>query len=168
MTSFNEWWEENYGEFSGQSPQTKRKMNAAYDVGVEHQQAKVEELQAENQRLANGNTSYYNQAIKQNERIEELQNRLKQAYEDIDTFATAHEALEKHVDRDRSLIQFTQSANRDLIAERDELQKRLDLVLKVVQSMRNEVKHGHMGNEEARMLSNFADDLEQALKGGGE
>ncbi|QXB47677.1 hypothetical protein [Acinetobacter seifertii] len=45
MTSFNEWWEENYGEFSGQSPQTKRKMNAAYDVGVEHQQAKVEELQ---------------------------------------------------------------------------------------------------------------------------
>lgn len=45
MDTFQKWWEENYGEFSGQSPQTKRKMNMAYDVGVEHQQAKVEELQ---------------------------------------------------------------------------------------------------------------------------
>lgn len=47
MDTFDTWWEENYGEFSGQSPQTKRKMNMAYDVGVEHQQAKVEELQVQ-------------------------------------------------------------------------------------------------------------------------
>lgn len=45
MDTFDKWWEENYGEFSGQSAQTKRKMNMAYDVGVEHQQAKVEGLQ---------------------------------------------------------------------------------------------------------------------------
>ena len=50
--------------------------------------------------------------------------------------------------------------------EVDELQKRVDATLKVVQSMRNEVKHGHMSDEEVQMLSSFADELEQALKGG--
>jgi len=48
----------------------------------------------------------------------------------------------------------------------DELQKRVNSTLKVVQSMRNEVKHGHMSDEEVQMLSSFADDLEQALKDG--
>ena len=48
----------------------------------------------------------------------------------------------------------------------DELQKRVDAALKVVQSMRNEVKHGHMSDEEVQMLSSFADELEQALKWG--
>ena len=47
----------------------------------------------------------------------------------------------------------------------DDLQKRVDATLKVVQSMRNEVKHGHMSDEEVQMLSSFADELEQALKG---
>lgn len=32
--------------------------------------------------------------------------------------------------------------------------------------MRNEVKHGHMSDEEVQMLSSFADELEQALKVG--
>ena len=50
----------------------------------------------------------------------------------------------------------------------DELQKRVDSTLKVVQSMRNEVKHGHMSDEEVQMLSSFADELEQALKGGSD
>lgn len=44
--------------------------------GFQHQQAKVEELQQENLRLAYGNTSYYNQAVKQNEIIDELQKRV--------------------------------------------------------------------------------------------
>ena len=52
--------------------------------------------------------------------------------------------------------------------EVDDLQKRVDATLKVVQSMRNEVKHGHMSDEEVQMLSSFADELEQALKGGEE
>lgn len=43
------------------------------------QQAKVEELQQENLRLAYGNTSYYNQAVKQNEIIEGLQKRVDAA-----------------------------------------------------------------------------------------
>lgn len=42
----------------------------------QHQQAKVEEVQQENLRLAYGNTSYYNQAVKQNEIIDELQKRV--------------------------------------------------------------------------------------------
>lgn len=66
----------------------------------------------------------------QQAKVEELEGKLKQAYEDVDTFATAHEALEKHVERDRSIIQFTQRANKDLIAERDELQKRVDAAIK--------------------------------------
>lgn len=52
------------------------------------------------------------------------------------------------------------------VAKSDELQKRVDATLKVVQSMRNEVKHGHMSDEEVQMLSSFAEELEQALKGG--
>lgn len=47
----------------------------------------------------------------------------------------------------------------------DELQKRVDSILKVVQSMRNEVKHGHLSEDESQTLSSYADDLEQALKG---
>ncbi|SSS75975.1 hypothetical protein [Acinetobacter baumannii] len=46
------------------------------DLVWQHQQAKVEELQQENLRLAYGNTSYYNQAVKQNEIIETLQKRV--------------------------------------------------------------------------------------------
>ncbi|MEN8419346.1 hypothetical protein ABFO76_03505 [Acinetobacter baumannii] len=66
----------------------------------------------------------------QQAKVEELETKLKQAYEDVDTFATAHEALEQRVDRDRSLIQFTQRANKDLIAERDKLQKQIDALEK--------------------------------------
>lgn len=47
----------------------------------------------------------------------------------------------------------------------DELQKRVDSILKVVQSMRNEVKHGHLSEDESQTLSSYADELEQALKG---
>ena len=47
----------------------------------------------------------------------------------------------------------------------DELQKRVDSALKVVQSMRNEVKHGHLSDDESQTLSGYANDLEQALKG---
>ena len=57
----------------------------------------------------------------------------------------------------------------DLVKEKqskvDELQKRVDSILKVVQSMRNEVMHGHMSEDESQTLASYADDLEQALKG---
>lgn len=104
----------------------------------------------------------------QQAKVEELETKLKQAYEDVDTFATAHEALEQRVDRDRSIIQFTQQANKDLIAERDELQKRVDAA-----------KH-YLGNiftgdsfEDACHLKDLLDildgkiveEIEQALKG---
>lgn len=50
----------------------------------------------------------------------------------------------------------------------DELQKKVDSALKVVQSMRNEVKHGHLSDDESQTLSGYANDLEQALKGGSD
>ena len=56
----------------------------------------------------------------------------------------------------------------DMSKEKDELQKRVDAALKVVQSMRNEVKHGHLSDDESQTLSSYANDLEQALKGGFE
>ncbi|MDC5470534.1 hypothetical protein NRA45_15120 [Acinetobacter baumannii] len=56
-------------------------MKEAFDAGQQSQQAKVEELQQENLRLAYGNTSYYNQAVKQNEIIDELQKRVDKALE---------------------------------------------------------------------------------------
>lgn len=52
----------------------------------QHQQAKVEKLQQENLRLAYGNTSYYNQAVKQNEIIDELQKRIDKALKIQDEF----------------------------------------------------------------------------------
>lgn len=88
------------------------------------------------------------------DRVNELEGKLKQADEDVDTFATAHEALEQRVDRDRSLIQFTQKANKDLIAERDELQKRVDAALELC-------KKG------GALSSCLAMRVEKALKGEG-
>ncbi|HGW3737662.1 TPA: hypothetical protein ACNH0K_003805 [Acinetobacter baumannii] len=89
---------------------------------------------------------------------EKLETKLKQAYEDVDTFATAHEALEQRVDRDRSLIQFTQRANKDLIAGRDELQKRVDAALAVL----TEYYTGSYDESPDLVV-----DIEQALKGEG-
>ena len=47
-----------------------------------------------------------------------------------------------------------------------ELQKRLDAALKVAQSIRKEIEHGHLSDDESQTLSSYANDLEQALKGG--
>ncbi|MFW1776599.1 hypothetical protein ACG9XQ_05595 [Acinetobacter baumannii] len=57
----------------------------------QRQQAKVEELQQENLRLAYGNTSYYNQAVKQNEIIEKLQKR-------VDSIREVLEELQEQAD----------------------------------------------------------------------
>ncbi len=58
--------------------------------------------------------------------------------------------------------------NVDLREKNGELQKRVVSTLKVVQSMRNEVKHGHLSDDESQTLSSYANDLEQALKGGSD
>lgn len=47
----------------------------------------------------------------------------------------------------------------------DELQKRLDAALIVAQSIRKEIEHGHLSDDEAKTLASYADDLEQAIKG---
>ena len=50
----------------------------------------------------------------------------------------------------------------------DELQKRVDAALIVAQSIRKEIEHGHLSDDESQTLSSYADDLEQALKGGSD
>lgn len=47
----------------------------------------------------------------------------------------------------------------------DELQKRVDASSKVLESIRKEIKHGHLSDDESQTLSSYANDLEQALKG---
>ena len=89
----------------------------------------------------------------QQAKVEELEGKLKQAYEDVDTFATAHEALEQRVDRDRSLIQFTQRANKDLIAERDSLKNQLSLQLQRVKAF----------EEELTSSRNYGDELQKRV-----
>lgn len=46
-----------------------------------------------------------------------------------------------------------------------ELQKRVDAAIRVAQSIRKEIEHGHLSDEEIQVLSSYADELEQALKG---
>lgn len=48
----------------------------------------------------------------------------------------------------------------------NELQKRVDAVTNVLKSIRKEIEHGHLSDDEAKTLASYADDLEQALKGG--
>ena len=50
----------------------------------------------------------------------------------------------------------------------DELQNRVDDSNKVLESMRKEIEHGHLSDDESKTLSSYANDLEQALKGGNE
>ncbi len=50
----------------------------------------------------------------------------------------------------------------------DELQKRVDAALIVAQSIRKEIEHGHLSDDEAKTLASYADELEQALKGGSD
>lgn len=47
----------------------------------------------------------------------------------------------------------------------DELQKRVDAVTNVLKSIRKEIEHGHLSDDESQTLSSYANDLEQALKG---
>ncbi len=47
----------------------------------------------------------------------------------------------------------------------DELQKIINASNKVLESMRKELEHGHLSDDQYKTLSIYADDLEQALKG---
>ncbi len=50
--------------------------------------------------------------------------------------------------------------------EVDELQNLVHAALIVAQSIRKEIEHGHLSDDEAKTLASYADELEQALKGG--
>jgi len=54
---------------------------------------------------------------------------------------------------------------KDLEHRNGELQKRVDASSKVLESIRKEIKHGHLSDDESQTLSSYANDLEQALKG---
>lgn len=45
MKGFDEWFEEEYGNYSGQSDKSKAKMYIAYEAGAQSRQAEVDELQ---------------------------------------------------------------------------------------------------------------------------
>jgi hypothetical protein len=154
-----DWYESQFGY--RYSPDSLRGKDwAIWQKAWQHQQAKVVELQAENQRLANGNTSYYNQAIKQNELIEELQNRLKQAYEDIDTFAEAHErecGFKAQLAKENVDLQKRVDSIREVL---DELQEQADVIRKRGQKFQDSTFLAS-----ADMMEICIKELEQALKG---
>lgn len=112
----------------------------------QHQQSKVDDLQQENQRLANGNTSYYNQAIKQNDIIDELQKQKSLQELEINQIA---------------------QANQQWQLKCGELQKRVDAVKKLIQDYKDEEKELELKEwEQSTIYGRIAIELEQALKGG--
>ncbi|AYP69012.1 hypothetical protein [Acinetobacter phage vB_AbaM_IME284] len=84
-------------------------------------------------------------------KMEELQNRV----DELDDLLQSKQAL-----LDKVWIRTTEM-NKCL----DEILEREKGVIKVIESMRNEVKRGHMEDEVTQMLSSFANDLKLALHG---
>ncbi|MDV4269682.1 hypothetical protein MSG87_00810 [Acinetobacter baumannii] len=92
----------------------------------------------------------------QQAKVEELEGKLKQAYEDVDTFAEAHE-------RECGF-------KAQLAKDKAELQKRVDAATKQAQNALQYVEEDMRGNHEflqMAMIRTFKD-LEQALKGEGQ
>lgn len=120
-----------------------------------------EELQRRNQMLNDNIKEQGQKLVYQNEVIETQSEKLL-------GLRNEKAELQKNINLLKEALDIKEQLNQKLREREDELQKRVNSTLKVVQSMRNEVKHGHMSDEEVQMLSSFADDLEQALNGGGE
>ena len=118
-SEFSKWFEryENNNEYAA-----KLIAKDAYELGLQHQQSKVDELQA----------------------------KLDQAYEDIETFATAHQ---------RECEFKNQFAK-----EKYELQKRVDAALKLLVENSIDFYEAFESGKNSRIVD--ADELEQALKGG--
>ncbi|MFJ1518482.1 hypothetical protein ACG59Z_01080 [Acinetobacter sp. ABJ_C1_1] len=149
MNTFDTWWEENYGEFSGQSPQTKRKMNMAYDVGVEHQQAKVEELQKQNAWLSDV-------AERENKRA----NKLKEEH-------VSTTVLLGKVEQQKAELQKRGDSLEEILKKATEL---VELNIETVERIRDKAKDMHERNYKVSMLyllKPIRRVLEQALKGEG-
>ncbi|MGQ0692606.1 hypothetical protein ACT4WE_11910 [Acinetobacter baumannii] len=117
-------------------------MNGAFAIHRK-MQAKVEELQQENLRLAYGNTSYYNQAVKQNEIIEGLQKQFDQ-----------HDKLLLQRNKD---VQELYDINAKHVAEKAEMQKRVDKCQQIIQKW----------NGGGYDIFDVFKEIEQALKGEG-
>ena len=119
---FEEAWKQNRHVWES----TKCLAQAMYLAGEQHQQSKIDELQA--------NFDQHDQWLGQRNRdVQEL-----------------NDIIAKHV------------------AEKDELQKIINASNKVLESMRKELEHGHLSDDQYKTLSIYADDLEQALKGGSD
>lgn len=88
-------------------------------------------------------------------KVEELEGKLKQAYEDVDTFAEAHE-------RECGF-------KAQLAKDKAELQKRVDaleLKLREIAGIARRARHGEYQTESGRNAGlNIAAEIEQALKG---
>ncbi|WP_228265347.1 hypothetical protein [Acinetobacter baumannii] len=91
---------------------------------------------------------------RQQAKVEELEGKLKQAYEDVDTFAEAHE-------RECGF-------KAQLAKDKAELQKRVDAVKQLIQDYLDEEKELELKEwEQSTIYGRIAIELEQALKGGG-
>ncbi|MEV8215753.1 hypothetical protein [Leifsonia sp. NPDC077715] len=90
----------------------------------------------------------------QQAKVEELEGKLKQAYEDVDTFAEAHE-------RECGF-------KAQLAKDKAELQKRVDAVKQLIQDYLDEEKELELKEwEQSTIYGRIAIELEQALKGEG-
>lgn len=124
-------------------------------------QSKSEELQNDVSIMLNSHKRMSAGLLQQQSMIEELikereelQNRLKQAYEDIDTFAEAHK---------RECEFKAQFAK-----EKAELQKRVDSIKQLIQDYLSEEKELELKEwEQSTIYGRIAIELEQSLKGGG-
>lgn len=123
----------------------------AYEAGQQSQQAKVEGLQTQ---------------------LSLQRQRVKAFEEELTSSRNYGDELQKRVDELDGLLQSKQALLDKVWIRTAEMNKCLDEILerekgviKVIESMRNEVKRGHMEDEVAQMLSSFANDLKLALHG---
>lgn len=127
----------------------------AFDGAWQHQQSKVDELQL---KLSEESRILHNVIDIGYKKRDELQKQIKEQDLRIKRLIESEENFE------RSCASYRALTNKAL-DEKEELQKRVDASSKVLESIRKEIKHGHLSDDESQTLSSYANDLEQALKG---
>ena len=111
MSEFDKWWEENYMNVSA----NRTEAEDIYNLGVESQQAKIDKLKSDNQlsesQIGQACVKWKEIAEKRQAKIDELQEQLR-------------------IEMERGTEYFTDFHS--AIAERDELQARIDGALKIL------------------------------------
>ena len=119
--------------------------NAAWNT----QQSKVDELQL---KLSEDSRILHNVIEIERKKNDELQKRLGERDLRIKRLIESEENIARGCESWRNSC--------------SKLWKIEDAVTNVLKSMRKELEHGHLSDDESQTLSSYANDLEQALKGG--